>query len=62
MSSKAARPAPRARHLSFSPCPTLSQAVPATLKRYGLSQIINHLLALGECIARVASAAMGRRK
>lgn len=24
------------------------QAVPATLKRYGLSQIINHLLALGE--------------
>jgi hypothetical protein len=24
------------------------QAVPTSLKRYGLSQIINHLLALGE--------------
>jgi hypothetical protein len=24
------------------------QAVPASLKRYGLSQIINHLLALGK--------------
>jgi hypothetical protein len=25
------------------------QAVPSSLKRYGLSQIINHLLGLGEC-------------
>jgi hypothetical protein len=24
------------------------QAIPASLKRYGLSQIINHLLSLGE--------------
>jgi hypothetical protein len=32
-------------NISFFPC---SQAVPASLKRYGLSQIINHLLALGE--------------
>jgi hypothetical protein len=32
-----------ARALAF-----LLQAVPATLKRYGLSQIINHILCLGE--------------
>jgi hypothetical protein len=29
-------------------CPV--QAVPANLTRYGLSQIINHLLALGACL------------
>lgn len=32
-------------------CPPRLQAVPANLTRYGLSQIINHLLALGEPLA-----------
>jgi len=34
-------------------CRALShlQAVPANLTRYGLSQIINHLLNLGACLA-----------
>lgn len=38
------------RHRAVSSRVTLVflQAVPASLKRYGLSQIINHLLALGE--------------
>jgi hypothetical protein len=38
------------------------QAVPASLKRYGLSQIINHLLALGECLFSVGTAQLVRRK
>lgn len=46
----------------FSPCRAqhFSQAVPATLKRYGLSQIINHLLALGACLFLLQSSASAR--
>jgi hypothetical protein len=36
-----------AMHAAHLPAAAL-QAVPANLARYGLSQIINHLLALGE--------------